>query len=139
VVLMWEGCVGRISLPFALLIGAIARYNVWIARFDIPFRRYLALVAAVVGYLTQLVGVSHGFRRYTAPHQSFLMVPFTFAAICLYGLITTRFERVFRTLHDYKPRWLICCWCSRSLPDYWHLSPSLSDNWATASGSITAC
>ena len=108
-VLMWEGYLERIQLPFALLTGAIALYDVWIAGFEISLRRllYMALVAAVAGYLTQVVGVNHGFWRYTGPYQSYFFVPFTFifAAICLYGLTTTWFERLFRALHDYKPRW----------------------------------
>jgi hypothetical protein len=108
-VLVWEGYVWRIQLPFALLTGAIALYDVWIAGFEISFKRllFLSLVVAAGGYLTQIVGVSHGFWRYTGPFQSYFFVPFTFifAAICLYGLTTTWFERLFRGLHDFKPRW----------------------------------
>jgi hypothetical protein len=108
-VLVWEGYVWRIQLPFALLTGAIALYDVWIAGFEISFKRllFLSLVAAAGGYLTQMVGVSHGFWRYTGPFQSYFFIPFTFifAAICLYGLTTTWFERLFRGLHDFKPCW----------------------------------
>jgi uncharacterized protein (DUF362 family) len=108
-VLVWEGYVERIQLPFALLTIALVCYDVWVAGFEISFKRLflLSVIAGMAGYITQMVGVSHGFWRYTGPQQSYFFVPFTFmfAAISLYGLTTTWLERLFRALHDYKPRW----------------------------------
>jgi hypothetical protein len=108
-VLVWEGYLERIQLPFALFTIVLVCYDAWVAGFEISFRRLLllALVAGGAGYITQMVGVSHDFWRYTGPHQSYFFVPFTFmfAAIGLYGLSTTWLERLFRALHDYKPRW----------------------------------
>jgi hypothetical protein len=104
-VLVWEGYFGRIQLPFALFTVALVCYDFWVAGFEISFRRLLllVLVAGGAGYVTQMVGVSHGFWRYTGPHQSYFFVPFTFmfAAVGLYGLTTTWLERLFRALHGY--------------------------------------
>jgi hypothetical protein len=114
--LVWEGYLFKVRLPLVLLMGVMVLFDVWVAGFEISFRRllFLSAVAGVAGYVTQVVGVGQGFWYYTGPRQSYLFVPFifAFAALCMYGLTTKLFGRLLQPLVNTEARWpnlLIVC------------------------------
>lgn len=104
--LIAEGYADRVSLPFALFGAVMLGAAGYFAAFEATPRRLalLAVIAGAGGYLTQVVGATHGgFWSYGPPRHTYYFVPamFVVASLVAYGLAQTLIgslvRRVIRT------------------------------------------
>ncbi len=109
VLLLVEGYSPRLKWFFVAYATAIVVWGVWVAAFTLSTLRMLSLavIAALAGYLTQIVGVGNGLWTYSGPFRSFYFVPFMFflASVAMYGLSRYPFTRLFRHFDTVRSKW----------------------------------
>jgi hypothetical protein len=109
VLLLLEGYGYHLRWFFLVYSAAILVWDLWVAAFTFSFLRlcFLAVIAGLAGYVTQLVGVSNRMWTYAGPFRSFHFVPFMFvlASVAMYGLARYPLTGFFTPMHAPRSRW----------------------------------